>query len=142
MIGSTVITSPSVSSGPSQAMFGHVGLLVDPAADAVAGELGADAEAAALDLGLDGGADRADVVARRGGLEAAPQRGLRGGGEPLLARARRAPTGDGAAGVGVEAVELGGDVELDQLALAQAARARDAVHALVVDEMQTVPGKS
>ena len=42
-----------------------VGLLVDPAADAVAGQLGADAEAAALDLALDGGADRADVRARR-----------------------------------------------------------------------------
>ena len=40
---------------------------------------------------------------------------------------------DRAAGVGVEAVELGGDVELDELALAQAARAGDAVHALVVD---------
>ena len=56
-----------------------------------------------------------------------------GGREPLLARARSRPTGDGAAGVGVVAVELGGDVELDQLALAQAARAGDAVHALVVD---------
>ena len=64
--------------------------------------------------------------------EAPAQRGLRGGGEPLLARAHAADR-DRAAGVGVEAVELGGDVELDQLALAQPARAGDPVHALVVD---------
>ena len=133
MIGSTVITRPSVSSGPSQATFGHVGLLVDPAADAVAGELGADAEAAALDLGLDGGADRADVVAGGRGLEAAPERGLRRRRRAAARAGATRPTGDRAAGVGVEAVELGGDVELDQLALAQPARAGDAVDALVVD---------
>ena len=112
-----------MSSGPSQAMFGHVRLLVDAAADAVAGELDADAEAAALDLGLDGAADRADVVAGRGLLEAELERRLRGGHQPLLAGLGPAD-GDRAAGVGVEAVELGGHVELDQLALAQAARGR------------------
>ena len=52
--------------------------------------------------------------------------------ESRCSRGRRADR-DGAAGVGVVAVELGGDVELDQLAVAQAARARDAVDALVVD---------
>ena len=86
----------------------------------------------ALHLGLHGGADRADVGARGGGRQAAPQRRLRRGGQPLLARADAADR-HGAAGVGVVAVELGGHVQLDQLALAQPARAGDAVHGLVVD---------
>ena len=141
MIGSTVITSPLVSSGPSHATFGTSGSSWIAAADAVAGQLGADAEAAALDLGLHGAADRAHVVAGGSGLEAAPQRGLGGGGEPLLARLARVPDRHGAAGVGVEAVELGGDVELDQLALAQPAGAGDAVDALVVDGDADGPGE-
>ena len=62
----------------------------------------------------------------------AAQRRLGGCREPLLASAHLSDA-DRAAGVGVEAVQLGRDVELDELPVAQAAVGRDAVDALVVD---------
>ena len=52
--------------------------------------------------------------------------------EPARSR-RGGPDRHGDAGVGVEAVELGGDVELDEVAAAQAPAAGHAVHRLVVD---------
>ena len=134
MIGSTVITRPvGERPAPSRAKFGTSGSswIVRPMPWPVSSAQ--HAEAAALDLGLDGGADRADVrrrPSRRSSAELSAR--LRGGDEP---RSRPAHAADGTvtAGVGVEAVELGGDVELDELALAQAARAGDAVDRLVVD---------
>jgi hypothetical protein len=65
-------------------------------------------------------------------VQTAPQRGLgRGGEAPDLRRDAADRHRD--RGVGVEAVELGGDVELHELARAQSPGARDAVHRLVVD---------
>ena len=56
----------------------------------------------------------------------------RGGGQ-AVGRGPGAPDGHGDAGIGVEAVELRGDVELDQVALAQPPGPGDAVDRLVVD---------
>ena len=89
MIGSTVITSPSVSSGPSQAMFGTSGSswIRRPMPWPVS-------SAQTLKPRRSTSAWTAAPIAptlspARGGLEAAPQRRLRGGDEPLLARLAR-----------------------------------------------------
>ena len=74
---------------------------------------------------------------------------LQRGVERLLGRADehmrlrpRVADDDRAAGVGVEAVELRGDVELDEVAAAQAPPAGDAVHRLVVDADAGRAGKA
>src|SRR5919202_3393965 len=85
--------------------------LVDRAPDAVAGQVAEDRAAAAVRLVLDRAADRVRRRAGAGGGKAAAQRRLRSGGEPGGAR-RDAPDRHRDRRVGVEAVELGGDVEL------------------------------
>src|SRR4051812_204540 len=107
-------------------------LLVDRAPDPMAGELAQNRAATALGLVLHRPADRVRRGAGAGGGHAAAQGGLRGGGE---ARDPRRDPADGHADrrVGVVAVELGGDVELDELARPQPPRAGDPVHRLVVD---------
>src|SRR4051794_4616241 len=106
--------------------------LVDRAPDAVAGELAQHVAAAPLDLLLDRAADGRDRAPGAGGLEALAQRGAGGGDEAPDRRPGR-PDGDRDRRVGVVAVELRRDVELHELAGAQAAGARDAVHDLIVD---------
>ncbi len=134
MIGSIVMTRPSVSTGdgPGSPTLKTVGSSWIRRPDAVAGQRGADREAALLDLALDGDADVVD--GRAGGRDRHPalEPGL-GRADQLDRRGLGLADGDRAARVGVEAVELGGDVELDQLALTQPPWARDAVDGLVAD---------
>jgi hypothetical protein len=106
--------------------------LVQAHADPMAGQLAQDREAAALDLRLDRRADRVARDARAGDRDPLAQGDLGSGDHPRRRRPRLADR-QRDAGVGVVAVELGRDVELDDVAVAQAARAGDAVDGLVVD---------
>lgn len=106
-------------------------LFVDRSADAVAAELVEHAEALPLDLALDGAADLANRMAGAGGTHAFLQRGRGAGGELLLTRRHRA-NAHGHRGVGDEAVELGSNVQLDQIAVLQRARTRNPVDGFVV----------
>ncbi len=66
---------------------------------------------------------------------------MRGRHQPTVARTGPA-NGHSDARVGVEAVKLGGHVELDQVPLTQAAKARDAMDGLVVDADAGHPGEA
>ena len=86
----------------------------------------------------------ASLIARTGApatAAASPRASAASAAETSRRAARRAgPTDDGDAGVGVEAVELGRDVELDDVAAAQPPRAGHAVHRLVVDADEHLRG--
>ena len=124
-IGSMVSTRPSVrvSVRPGVVDAGDVGRLVQAATDPVAHQLGAHRVPARAGLALDGGADHA--LRRSGARDAEGLReGVARGGGQAVGGGPGPSDADRDTGVGIEAVELGGDVELDQIALAQPARCR------------------
>jgi hypothetical protein len=97
----------------------------------VAGELAHDPEAAGVGDPLDRRADVAQRRARLGGTDADRERGTRAGDQPAGGWVGGADD-DGGGRVGVVAVELGGDIDRQQLAVAQEARTGNAVDDLVV----------
>ena len=97
-----------------------VGRVVEDAAEAVAREVAHDREALRLDVGLDGVADVADTAARLGGGDAAHHRLVGDVAQPARLHADVAHE-EHAAGVAVPAVEDGGDVDIDDVAVLQRA---------------------
>ena len=108
------------------------GRLVQAAPDAVAGELAQDAEPARLGDALHRSPDVAQPRAGRRRGHAARQGGPRRGDQALVGAGDRLD-GDRRRGVAEVAVELDRDVELDQVAGLDPARARDPVDRLVAD---------
>jgi hypothetical protein len=141
-IGSIVMTRPSLSGVVSAGSktLGTSGSSWMRRPNAVPHEPVAEREAAPVDDALHARADRVERHAGPHDLQRRGERLLGGAHEPCRLRADLAD-GDGAAGVGVEAVELGGDVELDEVAAAQDALAGDAVDGLVIDADARRAGK-
>ena len=103
-------------------------------------EFANDVEAAAADLALDGAADIFCAIAEARGGESLAEGALAavGEGAGIFLRGRDL---DGDGGVCVVAVFYGGEVELDEIAGLDRARARDAVDDFVVDADADVAGE-
>ena len=100
------------------AVVGHVRVAVHGPADAVAAELGVDLVARLRADPGDGGRDVADLVARAGRLDAGGERRL-GGVDQLLVSVRGVPTTTLSAESETQPSTDGGEVEAEQVAVAQ-----------------------
>jgi hypothetical protein len=125
---------------------GDAGALVDGAADAVSAELADDVKAVSFDGGFDGATDVLYAVAGARDLGCLVKCAA-GGGEKAIAEGGgyrlfwSFTDDDGFGRVGHESVELDGDVELEQIAIAEFAGAGDAVDDFVVDADATDAGE-
>jgi hypothetical protein len=126
--------------GGGVSIIGDAGGFVDGAAYAMATQFADDVETAAADFALDGATDIFGAVAGAGSGEGLSEGAFGAVGEFagffLCGRDL-----DGYGGVGVVAVFYGGEIEFDEVAGLDGARAGDAVDHFVVDADADVAGK-